>query len=338
MNLDHSSVTETTSSVNGHQKKEHRQKECQKNGHQQMLCNLAMLATVFFWGISFISTKVVLRELPPSTIALFRFIVASLLLCVLLHMLEPGSRPKKGDFPLFALAGIFGISLYFFFENTGIKFTTAVNASLIVTFVPLITILLDIIFFHSRTTPLKIAGVSIALIGTYLSITANGQISFASTHFKGNLYMVGAMLVWAFYTLITKFLQGKYSGLTMTTFQTVFGTLFLVPLALSEFRQWKMVSLAAFGHIMFLAVCCSVVGYLFYNFALKRLDVTVTTIYLNLIPVVGVAGGFIFLGESVLPIQMLGGLITLVAIIVVNLEVISYEKSHPLPQEAESKA
>jgi len=228
--------------------------------------------------------------------------------------------------------------LYFFFENTGINYTTAVNASLIVTFVPLITILLDIVFYHSRITALKLIGVVIAVVGTYLSVTANGQISLDSVHFKGNMYMVGAMLVWALYTLINKSLQGKYSGLSMTTFQTVFGTAALVPLALTEVKQWQPISLTSVWHILFLAVCCSVAGYLFYNYALKHLDVTVTTIYLNLIPVVGVAGGFIFLGESILPIQLIGGVITLLAIIVVNLEVISYEKAHPVDKKIESDA
>ena len=115
-------------------------------GRQQIVSNMAMLVTAFFWGISFISTKVVLRELPPSTIGLVRFVIASLFLAILLHKLEPGSRPKKADLPFLALSGILGISLYFFFENTGISYTSAVNASLIVTFVPLITILLDTIF------------------------------------------------------------------------------------------------------------------------------------------------------------------------------------------------
>lgn len=306
-----------------------------KSQHQ-IISNIAMFATVIFWGISFISTKVILRELPPSTIALVRFLIASLLLVILLHRREPGSRPRKVDLPLMVLSGVFGISLYFFFENTGIYYTTAVNASLIVTFVPLITILLDIVFYHSRITVLKLTGVVIALVGTYLSVTANGQISLDSVHFKGNMYMVGAMLVWALYTLINKSLQGKYSGLSMTTFQTVFGTAALVPLALAEVREWQVISLTSLWHILFLAVCCSVAGYLFYNYALKHLDVTVTTIYLNLIPVVGVAGGFIFLGESVLPIQLIGGMITLLAIIVVNLEVVSYEKGHPVETKTES--
>ncbi len=299
---------------------------------EQVIGNLLMLVTALFWGISFISTKVALREIPPSTLALIRFVIASLMLGPLCARLEPGTKIEKKDLPLMVLAGALGITLYFYFENMGIKYTTAVNAALIVAFVPLIAICLDVLFFRSKATFLKIAGVGIAVIGTYFSVTANGQLSFSSANFKGNILMVCAMLAWAFYTLINKFLQRSYSGLCMTTYQTIFGTVLLVPLALLEIKEWRMFSLISFWHILFLAVCCTVLGYWFYLYALKHLDVTITTIYLNLVPLVGVAGGYLFLQESVLPVQLIGGLITFVAIIVVNLEAVSH------PRESGKKA
>lgn len=294
---------------------------------EYLIGNLAMLITVLFWGISFINTKIILREIPPTTIALIRFSIASLLLGVLYARIEPRTKIEKKDLLPMVVAGAMGITLYFYFENTGINFTTAVNAALIVTFVPLITICLDVIFFRSKASLLKVFGVSIAVAGTYFSVTGNGQISFSSSNFKGNIFMVCAMLAWAFYTLINKSLQRKYSGLCMTTYQTIFGTVFLIPLALLEMKQWKLFSLVSLWHILFLAVCCSVLAYLFYMYALKHLDVTVTTIYLNLVPVVGVAGGYIFLHERVLPIQLAGGLLTFIAIIIVNLEALTQSRA-----------
>ena len=91
---------------------------------------------------------------------------------------------------------------------------------------------------------------------------------------------------------------------------------------LYEYKEWKLFSPLALGNILFLAFFCSVGGYLLYTYALKRLDVALTTIYLNLIPVVGVLSGYLILKESVLPIQLIGGAITLVAIVIVNFELI----------------
>lgn len=57
-----------------------------------------------------------------------------------------------------------------------------------------------------------------------------------------------------------------------------------------------------------------------YLFALKRLDVTITTIYLNLVPVVGVASRYLILNENILPIQLFGGSIIILSLLLVNME------------------
>ena len=287
---------------------------------EQIIANLLMLVVVLFWGVSFISIKIAVTEIPPITMALIRFAIASLLLVIILRRVEPGTTAGKADFPLLILGGILGITLYFFFENIGVKLSTATNASLIVTVVPIIAIILDVLFFHSRISMLKLAGVGMAIVGTYLSVTANGEVDFSSKNFKGNMFMLGAMLSWALYTLVNKKLQVKYSGIFLTTYQTVIGTICLMPLSMAEYEQWKIFSLTAFWNVIFLAICCSVICYLLYMYVLKRLDVAITTLYLNLVPVVGVASGYLILNEKVLAIQIFGGLITILAIFIINLD------------------
>ena len=291
-----------------------------------IIANILMLVTILFWGVSYVSIKITVTEVPPVTAAAIRFVIASLLLWVLLKRVEPDARLAKKDIIPMAVAGCLGITLYFYFENIGVKLTTAANASLIVTIIPVLAIGLDILFFGARVSVLKMAAIAIAMIGTYFSVTANGQLDLNSNNFIGNLFVVGAMLSWTFYTLANKSLQKKYSGMCMTTYQTVIGTVFLLPLAYSEHNEWQALSLQAWGHILFLAVCCSVLGYLFYMYVLKQLDVAITTLYLNLVPVVGVISGYFILGESVLPIQIAGGATTLVAIVIMNVERAKQEK------------
>ncbi len=293
------------------------------------IANLAMIAAVTFWGGSFVSIKISLNEIPPITLALIRFAIASILLGIILKRVEPSTTLKKCDTPKMFLGGVLGITIYFYFENIGVKLTTATNASLIVSTVPIIAIILDVIFFRSRISLVKLLGVGIALVGAYLAVTANGKVEFNSANFKGNIFMVCAMLSWSFYTMVNKSLQGKYSGVFLTTYQTIFGTLCLIPLSLFEYREWRLFSLITLWNIIFLAVFCSVAGYLLYMFALKRLDVAITTIYLNLVPVVGVVCGYLILNERVLPIQLVGGLITLLAIIIVNFELVIFQRSMP---------
>lgn len=287
---------------------------------EQIIANIAMVITVFFWGVSFVSIKVAVTEIPPVTMALLRFMIASVILGVMLKKVEPKKRIEKADLPKMLAGGILGITLYFYFENTGVKLTTAANASLIVMVVPVLTIVLDMVFFRTRLSGLKLLGIVIAVVGSYLSVTGNGQLELDASSFKGNILIICSMLAWALYTLVNKSLQGKYSGLFLTAWQTILGTLCLLPLSLLEYREWQWFSLIAFWNVLFLALFCSVLCYLFYVYALKYLDVAATTLYLNLIPVVGVVSGYFILNESVLPIQLLGGIITVFAIIIVNWE------------------
>lgn len=293
-------------------------KETAAVSRKQLIANGFMLLVVFLWGSSFVSIKIAVGEIPPITMAFIRFAIASAFL--LFFNRKSADRVSKKDVPFICLGGLFGITLYFFFENTGVKLSTAANASLIVMIVPMLTILLDVLFFKSALPRLKLAGLGIATVGTYLSVTGNGLVQLDGQHFIGNVFILGAMVTWALYTLINKRLQKQYSGLLLTTYQTVFGTLCLAPMAFTEQASWRVFSVQAFGHILFLAICCSVLCYLLYLHVLKELDVVVTTLYLNLVPIIGVVSSYLVLGERVLPIQLLGGCITVLAILLINLE------------------
>lgn len=293
---------------------------------EQIRANAALLVTVGLWGVSFVNIKIAVSEVPPVTMALIRFAAASVILLAITRKLETAAKIRRKDMPKMVLAGVLGITLYFYFENTGVKLTTAANASLIVSIVPVIAIAMDKLFFRTKITAIQLAGMATAIIGTYLAVTANGQVNFNSATFRGNVLMLGAMLSWSLYTLVNKSFKGAYSGLLMTTYQTVLGTFFLIPLSFTEYHKWRLFSLASLGNILFLALFCSVVCYLLYMYALKNLDVAITTIYLNLVPVIGVVSGHFILGENVLPVQMLGGSFTILAILALN-----FEKYRKLP-------
>ncbi len=289
-------------------------------GKHQLRANLAILLTVLLWGMSFISIKVTVAEVPPTTLALIRFFIASVILLIALKKLEPETKMHKVDFGRLLLAGGLGITLYFYFENSGVKLTTAANASLIAAVVPVTAIILDIIIYKTKATRIQVIAMLAAFIGAYLAVTANGQIDFRSERFMGNVLMLCAMAAWVAYTLVTKSFRDKYSGLFLTTWQTFCGTILLLPLSLLEYKEWTAYSLVAWANILYLAIFCSALGYFLYIYALKRLDVAITTLYLNLIPIVGVVSGHFVLGEKILPIQMMGGLMIIFAIVFVNVE------------------
>lgn len=277
---------------------------------------ILLILTVIFWGYSFISTKVVLSELPPVTIAFFRQIIS---LTFLFIWLKPTRRLEKislKDGALLASAGFFGIILYFVFENNGIMLSTASNTSMIVASVPVFTMFTEAIFYKEKISVKKIISLLLSLIGVYLVITVNGSLDFSSSKLMGNLLVLLAMISWVVYTLINKKIGGVYKSTTMTFWQTFFCIFLFIPFIIPEIKSWKMISVYSFANLIYLSIFCSALAYVFFIYASKKLGPTICSAFLNLIPVVSVFAGFFVLGESITVLQLTGMIIIILSLFV----------------------
>ena len=280
---------------------------------------LAILGTVLFWGLSFVSSKTVLSSgVPPMTMVAMRFAVASVILFPLLKLREPDSRLDRGSFVPVMIGGLVGVTVYFFFESRGVKLTTASNASLIIATIPVFTAVAERVFYGTRVAWFRWLGVALSLGGVYLLIGRAGGGLGAPGKLTGNLFMLGACLSWVGYNMVSRNLHRKLSDFAVTAYQALFGTAFLIPLALLEHGSWVPLSVTAILNILYLAVFCSAAGYFLYVFALARLGPVGIAPFLNLIPVVGVLGGVLILGESITALQIAGGAVAIAGVLVVN--------------------
>lgn len=287
---------------------------------KKTLALAAMILTVIMWGISFLSIKISVEVLPPMTLAVVRFVMASFLLAVVFKKMEPETRLAKKDMPAMALAGVLGVSLYFYFENTGIKLISASAASIIVATIPVITLIGEAIFLKASLTKRKLASVCLSMIGVYYVIGGNIRELFASGDGLGYLMMMGAVLVWVAYTIITKPLFGKYSDLAIVFYQTIFGTLAMIPFMLLEKTSWHLVDKVVILNVVYLGVFCSAIAYYLYVYAMNVLGVSVTSLYLNVVPMVTVIASFFILKEQIMSYQILGGALVVAAVYLANWE------------------
>lgn len=271
-----------------------------------------VLLPVFFWGISFISTKVVLKEIPPVSIAFLRQLIALLPLILWGAITHASFKIAIKDLLLLAGSSFFGIVLYFIFENNGLMHTTASSASMIVAAVPVFTLLVEIIFFKLRTNFKVIVYIIASVLGVYLVISVNGKLDFSSSAFKGNMLVMGAMASWVIYTILSRKLGSRYSSFIITIYQTILSSLLFLPFLIPEIGSWKPLSTAALLNLLYLGVFCSAVSYFMFLYAIKILGSTVSSTFLNLIPVVSVLAGYLILDEKLLPIQY-GGMLIIMA-------------------------
>jgi drug/metabolite transporter (DMT)-like permease len=141
--------------------------------------------------------------------------------------------------------------------------------------------------------------------------------------------MGGAALSWVAYCFLTRPLFARCSRIHIVFWQSVFGFIGFLPFAALEFPSWIVPALPVLGHVVFLGICCSALGYWFYTYSLEQLGVSATALFLNFIPVVTVIVGFVFLGERLMPLQWLGAVLSLSGVTLALVE--TEGKSPPAP-------
>ena len=279
---------------------------------------LAVWGTVLFWGLSFVSSKTILNSgVPPMTMVAIRFVIATVILNVLLRRFDPAARLRKKDLIPLAVSGLFGVTIYFFFESRGIRLTSASHASLIIAVIPVVTVIAETILFRTRISLLVILGILLSVVGVVFVVDRPGAAG-GSGSLVGDLFMFGACISWVVYIVLSRNLHQRLSEIAITAYQSLFGTAFLIPLALLEMHQWVPITLAAGLNLAYLAVFCSALSNFLYVYSLSALGPIAVSPYVNLIPVVGVLGGVVLLGESLVWSQIVGGVVILAGVVLVS--------------------
>lgn len=293
-------------------------------GRGRAVAIVVILFTTIVWGLSFISTKsLLIAGLTPVQVACARFVVACVIFAGLCAGRAVGRRGAVRKAPAGSgvrvlIGGVLGIPVYFILENTGLRLTSASTASLITGMVPIINALATVLFLRSRVSGLQWTGIAMSCAGVYAAAQADLAASLSSLALLGNLLVFLSACSWVAYTMINKPLLDHYDSLTLNTYQNIAGTLFLLPIALHERIPITAWGMKIWLNILYLGVVCSALSYILYLFALKRLGSTVVTSFLNLVPIFGVLGGVVLLGEALSWVKALGGLLAVAGVYIVS--------------------
>lgn len=170
--------------------------------------HLTAIMVVAVWGMTFISTKVlIVHGLSPQEIFFFRFLLAYIVVCpISSHCLF--ARNLKDELCLMG-GGVLGGSLFFFLQNMALGLTQASNVSFIICTAPLLTAVLTVSVRMEKVSRGFICGSVVALLGVGLLIF-NGTFILRIS-LLGDLLTFLASLSWAFYSLVIQDLIRKYS-------------------------------------------------------------------------------------------------------------------------------
>ena len=279
-----------------------------------------MLGAEFMWGVSAPLGKVILAGgVTPLMLTDCRMVGAAALFWVL-SLFTGRERVEGRDLLLMFFASLFGIVLNQGLFLFGLGLTSPVNASIITTSSPIITMVLAAVFLGEPESPLNFGGVFLGALGALILIAGGGGSGDAEGSPLGDVLVVAAQLSFSCYLVLFKRLTSRYSPVTLMKWMFTYASVCVIPFS---YNEWACAGLGDVGSDAWWGVAAFVVGPTFVSYLLlpvgqRFLRPTVTAMYNYVQPIVatlaavwmGVGGFSVLKGVAVVLVFCGVGMVT----------------------------
>lgn len=263
---------------------------------------ILLTLTTLFWAGNFVVGRAVNRIIPPITLSFWRWALALLILLPfsLPHLIAQRSVIRK-QFPDLVPFGILGISCFNTFVYIGLHDTTATNALLLNSIIPVLIVIISRTFGSVPVSRVQAAGILTSLAGV-VTIVCRADIGrlLALRVNGGDLWVLLAVICWAVHSFRLRRRSAELHPLSFLSAIIAIGLVFILPFYLWEIGQGGRVALdiVSCGSMLYVAVFPSVLAYLFWNQAVVELGPNRAGLFIHLMPVFGTVLSIMFLGES----------------------------------------
>ena len=270
---------------------------------------LLLLLTMAVWGSTFVATKGLISVWPPFTLAFARVTIGTLVLLPLaVARYQPGMRLPWGTI---WIMGAIGVALYYLTFNVAMVHISASQGALVQASIPAMTALVAVLWLRERASWQRWLGIALSVSGVLIVFSGSAADDGNSSLF-GSVLMFASVVCWALYTSLAKRVAA-HEPLVITACVTGTGAALLLPLSIYEVTTHALAQLPVMSWlgVLYLGGIASGVAYLLYNVSLQHLDASEVGVYTNLIPIVGVITGVVFLGEPLSIRAIVGGLVVM---------------------------
>jgi drug/metabolite transporter (DMT)-like permease len=271
---------------------------------------LLMSASVVIWSLDFVIAKVALETLGTLPLMFYKYLISAALMFLIWMAKERGSFIRKKDIVLLVVTVLFGEILYMYSEFTAMDFMPLSLISIIIAFVPAVSIMVEKALYKRRPGRKTIIGIIVCIFGVALIIGIDWQVLLQG-RLIGYLLTFFCVLSWNIYNFVTVSLHERYTSLTLTFNQLLCTALILLPFALRTSQPLTDFTPALFGGILYLGALSSGICFLIAVKSLQVLGPTTTALFSNFIPIGVTFFGWLILGETIAPLQLVGGVIVI---------------------------
>lgn len=254
---------------------------------QQLKAHLALIIVALIYGGNYTIAKVVMDDnyLQPFAFIFLRGGTGMLLFWVF-HAIFVREPVRRKDLPLLAVCGLFGVAINQLVFFAGLKMTTPINASLIMTTTPILVLLVSAAMLGEAITRRKIIGIGMGAIGAILLIAYGERIALGGREIWGDLMIIINASAFGIYLVLSKPLMKRYHPITIVKWAFTFGFLCIIPFGYSPLlnTEWSRFTPLIWSSVAYVLICTTFLAYLFNAFALKVVQASVVSIYIYFQP------------------------------------------------------
>ena len=292
------------------------------SGNADLGANVGALVAAVLFGASVVAVRVAVRDIPPTTLAVFRFGLGAVVLLGATALLRPGLlRLSQSSVRLTALLGAIFFSLFPLSFNAGLQFTQASRGGLMLATMPIWSMLLARWIIEERLMARQMVGIGLSLCGVVIVVVERGLVLEGDGHVLLGDGLVLLTAFWgALYGVLARRALAREHALTLVSYAMLIGTLLLVPIALSEglVSELGQLNASLTRVVVFLGIPGGAIAFGLWTASLTRLSPTQVAVYINLNPIVAAVLGVLLLSEQVTPVFLLSFVAVIAGVLLVN--------------------
>ncbi|HDR8161839.1 TPA: DMT family transporter [Bacillus cereus] len=278
--------------------------------------------TILIWGTAFPAIRLGLESYTPEHLTLLRLLIASFIL-LLFSFIYKLRLPDLKDIPAIFIFGALGFTIYHIALNYGEKTVNAGSASLIISVTPIVTAIFASVFLNEK---MKLNG----WIGGVMSFAGIALISFSQgdaiqLNSGGLFILLAAISESLFFVFQTSYLK-KYGFLPFTIYTILSSTICMLIFLPGVYQEILAAPLEVNLSVIYLGVFPTVLPYIALAYIISRAGASEATSSLYLTPITACFIAWIWLGEVPTLVSIIGGVITILGIVIAHIPVLRKEK------------
>lgn len=273
------------------------------------------------YGANYIIAKEVLDKeyIQPLGFILMR-VFSGLCLFWLFSSIFVREQIEWKDLPRLATCAVFGIATNQLFFFSGLKLTTPINASLIMTTTPMLVLIASALIIGERITSKKILGIFIGACGAILLIAYGKEVRFNQQRFLGDFFIFINAASYGIYLVIVKSMMKKYHAFTVMKWVFTIGFFIVLPIGFNQVAvvEWASFPTSIWWAVAYVLICTTFLTYLFNAFALKIVNPSIVSIYIYLQPLVAAILAILYAKDELSGVKLIAGLLIFVGVHLVS--------------------